>query len=61
MTSHDEKKERAMKIQSMKALEAEMRAVARGEIDLPAEAKLPSVEPARVRDRTHTKRHRGDQ
>jgi energy-coupling factor transporter ATP-binding protein EcfA2 len=35
-----------MKIQSMKALEAEMRAVARGEIAATADAKLPSVEAA---------------
>jgi predicted transcriptional regulator len=35
-----------MKVQSRKALEAEMRAVARGEIAVPADAKLPSVESA---------------
>jgi len=35
-----------MKVQSRKALEAEMRAVARGEIAAPADAKLPSVESA---------------
>jgi len=35
-----------MKVQSRKALEAEMRAVARGEIAVPLDAKLPSVESA---------------
>ena len=35
-----------MKVQSRKALEAEIRAVARGEIAAPADAKLPSVESA---------------
>lgn len=35
-----------MKVQSRKALEAEMRAVARGEVAAPADAKLPSVESA---------------
>ena len=35
-----------MKIQTMKALEEEMRAVARGELTAPADAALPSVESA---------------
>jgi predicted transcriptional regulator len=35
-----------MKVQSITALEAEMRAVARGEITAPADAGLPSVESA---------------
>jgi len=35
-----------MKIQNMKELEAEMRAVARGEATAPADAALPSVESA---------------
>lgn len=35
-----------MKVQSRKALEAEMRAVARGEIAPPVDAKQPSVESA---------------
>jgi predicted transcriptional regulator len=35
-----------MKVQSRKALEAELRAVARGEIAAPADAKLASVESA---------------
>lgn len=37
-----------MKIQSMKELEAEMRAVARGEKAAPPDAHLPSVESAEV-------------
>jgi predicted transcriptional regulator len=43
-----------MKVQSRKALEAEMRAVARGEIAAPADAKLPSVESAEALIRLST-------
>lgn len=50
-----------MKVQSGKALEAEMRVVARGEIAAPSDAKLPSVEPApRSRMHDHLSR-RGEQ
>jgi hypothetical protein len=34
-----------MKVQTMKSLFAEMRAVARGEIPVPADATEPSIEP----------------
>ena len=37
-----------MKVESRRALEAEMRAVARGEIAAPADARLPSVESAKA-------------
>jgi len=47
-----------MKIQSRKALEAEMRAVARGEIAAPADAKLPSVESAEALIRLLTPENR---
>jgi predicted transcriptional regulator len=43
-----------MKVQSRKALEAEMRAVARGEIAAPADVKLPSVESAEALIRLST-------
>ena len=36
-----------MKVQSRKSLEAEMRAVARGEMAAPADAKLPAWNPPR--------------
>jgi len=39
-----------MKIQSMKGLIGEMRAVARGEVAPPADAALPSVESAEAAD-----------
>jgi hypothetical protein len=38
-----------MKIQTMALLEAEMRAVVRGEIPAPPDAHLPSAEPAKLR------------
>ena len=47
-----------MKIQSMKALEAEMRAVARGEQNPPPDAAAPSVESAEVLVRLLTPENR---
>ncbi|MSO99842.1 MAG: MarR family transcriptional regulator [Acetobacteraceae bacterium] len=48
-----------MKIQPMKDLMAEMRAVARGEIPAPADAAAPSVESAEVLSRLLTPGNRG--
>jgi predicted transcriptional regulator len=47
-----------MKVQSLKALEAEMRAVARGEIAAPADAAAPSVESAEALIRLLTPENR---
>ncbi|GGK25191.1 HVO_A0114 family putative DNA-binding protein [Salinarimonas ramus] len=47
-----------MKIQSMKELASEMRAVARGEREAPADAALPSVESAEVLVRLLTPENR---
>jgi len=47
-----------MKVQSMKALEAEMKAVARGEIAAPPDAHLPSVESAEALIRLLTPENR---
>jgi len=47
-----------MKVQSITALEAEMRAVARGEMTAPADAGLPSVESAEALIRLLTPENR---
>ena len=46
--------ERAMKIQRMSDLEAEMRKVARGEITAPPDAALPSVDSTEALDRNQS-------
>lgn len=48
------KHERAMKIQRMSDLEAEMRKVARGKITAPPDAALPSVDSAEALDRNQS-------
>jgi hypothetical protein len=48
------KHERAMKIQRMSDLEAEMRKVARGEITAPPDAPLPSVDSTEALDRNQS-------